>query len=369
MIFGSSFREGISHEMDVLLPTTRWLRRNARGDSPIRIENESGLADVPAGWTTMTTQEHAIVTGGAGFVGSHLTESLLDDGVAVTVLDNFSSGREGNLTQLAGREGLHLVEHDVRDPFPEVESVDAVYHLASRASPTDFDSYPVDIATTNSIGSHNAFEFARSSDATVVLASTSEVYGDPEEHPQHEGYNGNVDIRGERAPYDEGKRFSEALATAYHTQYDLDVRTVRIFNTYGPRMRANDGRVVPTFLTQALAGDDLTVHGEGQQTRCFSYVSDLVRALRAYAGAPEEAAAGEVINLGSTDEVTIQHLAETVVDLVETDSEITHVGRPVDDPQVRRPDISRARDLLGWEPEVPLRDGLERTLAYFEETG
>lgn len=314
----------------------------------------------------MTEQGRVVVTGGAGFVGSHLTESLLNDGIEVTVLDNFSSGQRRNLSHLEDVEGLHILNHDVREPFPDVGDVDAVYHLASRASPVDFDTYPVQIATTNSRGTENAFEFARSQDSPVLIASTSEVYGDPERHPQHESYNGNVDVRGIRAPYDEGKRFGEALAVAYRKQYGLDVRTVRIFNTYGPRMAADDGRVVPTFLTQALDGRDLTVHGEGEQTRSFCYVSDLVRGLRSFVDAPADVAADEVVNLGSTNEVSIRTFAESVLEVADTDSSIVHESRPPGDPEVRRPDITRAQELLDWEPTVPLRDGLERTLEYFQ---
>jgi len=314
------------------------------------------------------TGKHAVVTGGAGFLGSHLVDALLADGYRVTSLDNFGSGRPENLTHVES-DRFESRSHDVREPLPDLGSVDQVFHLASRASPADFESHPVEIALTNSAGTHNVLEYARERDARVVLASTSEVYGDPEVHPQHEGYNGNVDPRGPRAPYDESKRFAEALATAYETQYGTDVRTVRIFNTYGPRMRRDDGRVIPNFLSQALAGEDLTVYGDGSQTRSFCYVSDLVGGIRGMAELPPEVGAGEVVNLGNTEELSILDLAETVRSLVDTDSGIVYRDLPEDDPQVRRPDIGRARDLLDWEPTVPLEAGLERTIEWFRTTG
>lgn len=309
---------------------------------------------------------HAIVTGGAGFLGSHLVDNLLEDGHRVTVLDNYGSGRPENLDHLQ-TEGVDIENHDVRDPFPEFDEVDVVYHLASRASPDDFESHAVEIALTNSEGTKNALECARAHDARALIASTSEVYGNPEEHPQSETYNGNVNIRGPRAPYDESKRFSEALAVAYEQKYGMDIRTVRIFNTYGPRMRPSDGRVIPNFLSQALAGDDLTIYGDGSQTRSFCYVSDLIEGIREFADAPGGIAAGNVINLGSTDEITIRELADLVLDVVDTDSDVTYEALPQDDPEVRRPDISRAKSMLDWEPTVSLRTGLERTIPYFEE--
>jgi len=312
------------------------------------------------------SEKHAVVTGGAGFVGSHIVERLLDDGYRVTSLDNFGSGRPDNLAQIDDAR-FHSREHDVREPFPEFESVDAVYHFASRASPDDFGSHAVEIALTNSVGTENAFRFAREHDATTILASTSEIYGDPDVHPQHEEYNGSVNVRGPRAPYDESKRFGEALAVAFDRQFEVDIRTVRIFNTYGPRMRPDDGRAVPNFLTQALHGDDLTVYGDGSQTRSFCYVSDLVDGIRAFAEASESVASGEVINLGNTHEIEIRDLAETVIEVTGSDSAIAYRELPEDDPQVRRPDISRATRLLDWEPSVGLESGLNRTAAWFRD--
>jgi UDP-glucuronate decarboxylase len=314
----------------------------------------------------MTETPHAVVTGGAGFIGSHLVDSLLADGYRVTTLDNYGSGRPTNLAHVES-ERFESREYDVRDEFPDFGRVDEVYHMASRASPDDFASHAVEIALTNSEGTRNAIECALDYDATLLLASTSEVYGDPEVHPQHEEYNGNVNVRGPRAPYDESKRFGEALAIAYDQQYDVDIRTVRIFNTYGPRMRPDDGRVVPNFLSQALRGDDLTVYGDGSQTRSFCYVDDLIRGIRTVTDASQSAAGGEVFNLGSTDEITILELAETVLDVVDTGSDITHRPLPQDDPQVRRPDISKVSDTLGWKPDVDLREGLRKTVADYRD--
>ncbi|SDY74350.1 NAD-dependent epimerase/dehydratase family protein [Halopenitus persicus] len=314
----------------------------------------------------MSDAPHAIVTGGAGFVGSHLVDSLLEDGFEVTSLDNFGSGRSANLEHI-DTPRFESLEHDVREPFPDLGRVDYVFHFASRASPKDFESHAVEIALTNSEGTHNALEFARKNDARTVLASTSEVYGDPEVHPQHEEYNGNVNVRGPRAPYDESKRFSEALARAFQQQYDIDIRTVRIFNTYGPRMRPDDGRVIPNFLSQALRDDDLTIYGDGTQTRSFCYVSDLVSGIRSFADADPSVAAGEVINLGSTHEIEIRELAEVITEVLDTRSGTVHRESPEDDPQLRRPDLERAQSLLGWEPMVGLEDGIERTAEYFAE--
>ncbi|ADQ67271.1 NAD-dependent epimerase/dehydratase family protein [Halogeometricum borinquense] len=312
------------------------------------------------------SDQHAVVTGGAGFLGSHLVDSLLNDGYQVTVLDNFGSGRPENLEHVDA-ERFETINHDVSEPFPSLNNVGVVYHFASRASPKDFDSHAVEIALANGMGTHNALQFASEHEARVVLASTSEVYGDPEEHPQHEEYRGNVNVRGPRAPYDESKRFAEALAVAYEAQHSLDIRTVRIFNTYGPRMRQDDGRVIPNFLTQALEGKDLTVYGDGSQTRSFCYVSDLIAGIRAFADAPSEVAKGEVVNVGNTDEVTIFELAELILEIVDTDSDITYEPLPEDDPKIRRPDISKATGMLDWEPTIGLEKGLKRTIEAFDD--
>ena len=316
---------------------------------------------------TRGDRPHAVVTGGAGFLGSHLVDSLLDDGYRVTSLDNFGSGREANLAHVDTTrfESRH---HDVRKPFPAFDRVDCVYHFASRASPADFEAHAIGIATTNMLGTQHALETAHDHEARLVLASTSEVYGDPSVHPQHEEYNGNVSVRGLRAPYDESKRVAEALGGAYHRRHGVDVRTVRIFNTYGPRMREDDGRVIPTFIRQALDGEPLTVYGDGSQTRSFCYVSDLVAGVRALAEAEAGLAAGAVVNVGSESEVTVRHLAETVIDVLDADSEIVYRDLPENDPQRRRPDLTRAERLLGWQPTVDLRSGLTRTMRSFRTT-
>lgn len=309
------------------------------------------------------TDDSVLVAGGAGFLGSHLCESLLADGYRVHCLDNLGSGRRQNIKQLLDDARFELREDDIRE-LQELPEVDLIYHLASRASPKDFTEFPVDIALTNTRGTKNLLDHAVDCGARMQFASTSEVYGDPEIHPQPETYSGNVNIRGERGCYDESKRFGETLTVAYEKEYDLDVRTVRIFNTYGPRMRPDDGRVVPTFLSQAIAGEDLTVYGDGTQTRSFCYVSDMIDGLRALM--EREGLQGEVVNLGNEREVTIRQLAETVLDLVDTASGIRYEPLPKDDPQRRQPDITRARELLDWEPTVGLKAGLSSTLEHMQ---
>jgi UDP-glucuronate decarboxylase len=306
----------------------------------------------------------SVVVGGSGFLGSHLCTELIGEGHQVICIDNFSSGRISNIDHLKKINEFKFIESDIRSPISIEETPDEIYHLASRASPVDFEEFPIEIAMSNSVGTKNVLELAAKTDSKVLLASTSEVYGDPEIHPQRESYNGNVNIRGLRASYDESKRLSEALAVAYHRNHDVDVRTVRIFNTYGPRMRPDDGRVIPNFVTQALNDQPITVHGDGSQTRSFTYVDDLIRAFRMYM--LEDGLNGEVINVGSQKEITILELAETVIDTIETDSEITYVGRPEDDPERRQPDITRAQELLGWNPEISLSEGLAETAEYFE---
>jgi len=309
------------------------------------------------------TDQSALVAGGAGFVGSHLCESLLEHGHRVFCVDNLGSGQRENVDHLVGREDFQLMEADIRNP-PTLPEVDEIYHLASPASPADFTQFPVQIALTNTEGTRNLLDHALDCDARMLYASTSEVYGDPEVHPQPESYNGNVNIRGPRGCYDESKRFGETLTVAYHEEYDLDVRTARIFNTYGPRMRTDDGRVVPNFLSQAIRGEDLTVYGDGSQTRSFCYVSDLVEGLRAFMRA--DGPAGEVVNLGSEEEITIQTLAETILNVHDADSNVVYEPLPEDDPQRRRPDLTKAERLLDYRPTVDLKEGLDRTIDYFE---
>ena len=256
------------------------------------------------------TDKLALVAGGAGFVGSHLCDSLLDDGYEVLCIDNFGSGRPRNVEHLLDHPRFTLQKEDIRQPLA-LPPVDEIYHLASRASPEDFTDFPVRIALTNTEGTRNLLDHAVACDAKMLFASTSEVYGDPEVHPQPESYTGNVNIRGPRGCYDESKRFGETLTVAYEREYDLDVRTARIFNTYGPRMRPDDGRVIPNFVSQALSGRDLTVYGDGSQTRSFCYADDMVRGLRTLMDT--EGLQGEVINLGNEREITIMELAETIL--------------------------------------------------------
>ena len=316
--------------------------------------SENGVKDRP----------HAIVTGGAGFVGSHLVDALLKNGYRVTSLDNFATGRRKNLAHIE-LSRFESVQHDVTEPFPDFDRVDQIYHFASHASPTDFESHAVEIALTNSLGTQRALQTAQLHNATFVLASTSEVYGEPEVHPQREDYQGNVNPRGVRAPYNESKRLSESLAAAYHRQYSVDTRTVRIFNTYGPRMHRDDGRVIPNFVNQALRDEALTIYGDGTQTRCFCYVSDLIAGIRSLAESPQEIAAGTVVNLGSRNEVTIRELAETIMDVLDSQAGISYQPLPEDDPTRRRPDLTKAETLLGWSTNVDLRTGLRHTIDAF----
>lgn len=315
-----------------------------------------------------------LVTGGAGFVGSNVCDALLSAGHTVISLDNLGTGRTENFDLIQDSvRGSHVdgdvceaIGDQLRSAQVNPDTIDSVYHLASRASPVDFNRYPLQIARTNSHGTQNVLEFAREVDARVLYASTSEVYGDPEVHPQSESYTGNVNLRGPRACYDVSKRYGEMLTSVYHRQYSVDVRTVRIFNTYGPKMRPNDGRVIPTFLTQALDGRDLTVYGDGTQTRSFLYIDDLVKGLQALMNTA--GLDGDVVNIGSTDEITINELANHVREVVGTDVGITYEPLPhEDEPEKRRPDISRAKQKLGWEAATDLTDGLRRTAQYFRD--
>jgi nucleoside-diphosphate-sugar epimerase len=304
-----------------------------------------------------------LVTGGAGFLGSHLVDSLLADGGPVTVVDNLVTGRRGNLAQALARGGLDLREADLTGTS-DLPRVTGIFHLASPASPPAYQSRPIDTLWTNAAGTRAVLEAARRFDARAVLASTSEVYGDPEVHPQTEEYWGHVNPIGERSCYDEGKRFAEALALAYTRTYGIDVRLARIFNTYGPRMDPHDGRVVSNFVGQALEGEALTVYGSGAQTRSFCYVSDLIRGLRGLMdmdGVPP----GQPINLGNPTETTVAELARLVAELVGVPLHVRTTELPMDDPRRRCPDIARAVRYLGWRPSVPLRDGLRRTIEHF----
>ena len=300
----------------------------------------------------------SLVTGGAGFLGSHLCEALLERGHRVICLDNLETSSLENVDHLRD-DAFTFLNHDVMEHITVDEPIHFVYHLAALASPIDYLRMPLHSLKTGSYGTHHALGLAKVKRARLLLASTSEVYGDPEVHPQPETYWGNVNPIGPRGVYDEAKRYAEAMAMAYHRQQGVDTAIARIFNTYGPRMRANDGRAIPTFLRQAPAGKPVTVFGDGSQTRSFCFVDDMIRGLIALAESKEHLP----VNLGNPDEKTLLELAETIIRLADSSSEIVFEALPVDDPQVRQPDITRAKQLLGWEPEVELEDGLRRTIA------
>jgi dTDP-glucose 4,6-dehydratase len=300
----------------------------------------------------------SLVAGGAGFLGSHLCDELVGRGHRVICVDNLETGSLQNVEHLRGDSFL-FVNHDLTKHLQVEEPVDFVYHLASPASPIDYARLPLQTLKVGSYGTHNALGLAKFKRARFLLASTSEVYGDPQVHPQPETYWGNVNPIGPRGVYDEAKRYAEAMTMAYHRQQGVDTCIVRIFNTYGPRMRPHDGRAIPTFIQQALADEPLTVFGDGSQTRSFCYVDDLIRGLVALAESDEHLP----VNIGNPHEFTLNTLAETVIRLTGSRSKVVYEALPVDDPQVRQPDITRARQLLGWEPKVELEEGLRLTLA------
>jgi dTDP-glucose 4,6-dehydratase len=304
-----------------------------------------------------------VVTGGAGFLGSHLCDAMLDAGASVVCLDNFITGDERNVAHLFGHDRFSVIRHDVTEYLVVPGTVDAILHFASPASPIDYLKLPIQTLKVGSLGTHKALGLAKAKDARFMLASTSEVYGDPQVHPQPESYWGHVNPVGPRGVYDEAKRFAEAMAFAYHRAHGVDIRIPRIFNTYGPRMRIDDGRAVPTFISQALAGEPLSVHGDGSQTRSLCYVDDLIAGFLALLNSDTVGP----VNLGSPYEVTMTELAETIVEVAESDSPISYAPRPVDDPEVRRPDTTLAGDELGWKAEVELRDGLTRTIEWFRD--
>jgi UDP-glucuronate decarboxylase len=311
----------------------------------------------------MMLRKRVLVTGGAGFLGSHLCERLLAEGADVLCVDNFFTGTKDNVAHLIGDPHFELLRHDVT--FPLYVEVDEIYNLACPASPIHYQHDPVQTTKTSVHGAINMLGLAKRLKAKVFQASTSEVYGDPEVHPQPENYRGNVNPIGPRACYDEGKRCAETLFFDYHRQHRLRIRVARIFNTYGPRMHPNDGRVVSNFVMQALKGEPITIFGEGKQTRAFCYVDDLIEGFVRLMAAPDDLTGP--INLGNPGEFTIRELAEMVIDLTGSKSKLQFQPLPPDDPQQRRPDITLARERLGWEPVVPLREGLKKTIAYFED--
>ena len=303
----------------------------------------------------------AVITGAAGFIGSHLSEALLNKGYSVVGIDNLLTGDIDNISHLSGRDFL-FIKHDVTNYITVDGPVDFVFHWASPASPIDYLDFPIPTLKVGALGTHNALGLAKAKGARFVLASTSEVYGDPLEHPQRESYWGNVNPIGPRGVYDEAKRFAEAITTAYHRFHGLDSKIVRIFNTYGPRMRVRDGRAIPNFISQALCGNEVTIYGNGDQTRSFCYISDLVSGIVALA----ESDLNSPVNIGNPSEMTILQLAENIITATNSSSRIVHKELPVDDPKIRQPDITRAQSLLNWNPTVPISDGLSSTIKYFQ---
>jgi dTDP-glucose 4,6-dehydratase len=306
------------------------------------------------------SKQRALVTGGAGFLGSHLCDALLGDGYSVLAVDNLLTGRESNIAHLRNDSRFEFALHDINEPF-DFGPVDYVFHFASPASPVDYSIHGIETLKVGSLGTMHALEVAQKYGAKFLVSSTSECYGDPLEHPQKETYWGNVNPIGPRSVYDEAKRFTEALTMAFHRYHKADTRIVRIFNTYGPRMQINDGRVVPNFMKQALLGEPLTVYGDGSQTRSFCYVSDEIDGFLRLSRSSEHFP----VNIGNPDEFTILDCALLVLEVTQSSSKIVYVPLPQDDPRQRRPDISKARKLLGWEPKTDLKTGLRLSLEYF----
>ncbi len=311
----------------------------------------------------MAKKPTTVVTGGAGFLGSHLCDRLIAEGHAVVCIDNLLTGSMDNITHLLGNDDFRFIKYNVTDYIYVEGPVDYILHFASPASPIDYLKLPIQTLKVGSLGTHKTLGLAKDKQSRFLLASTSEVYGDPLTHPQKEDYWGNVNPIGTRGVYDEAKRFAEAMTMAYHRFHGVDTRIVRIFNTYGPRMRLNDGRALPTFMKQALLGEDLTVFGDGSQTRSFCYVSDLVDGIFRLLMSEET----NPVNIGNPEEITLLQFAEEVIEITGASSKIVFKPLPEDDPKVRQPDITKARSILGWEPRVKRRDGLLQTLQYFEK--
>lgn len=311
--------------------------------------------------SSVSSKPVSLVTGGAGFLGSHLCDRLLSEGHRVIVIDNLITGSVDNIAHLAGNPDFRYIKQDVTQYLYIPDKVDYVFHMASPASPIDYLELPIQTMKVGALGTHNALGLARSKGAAFLLASTSECYGDPLVHPQSEDYWGNVNPIGPRGVYDEAKRFAEALTMAYHRYHNMDTKIVRIFNTYGPRMRLRDGRVVPAFIGQALTGQSITVFGDGSQTRSFCYVSDLIDGIFRLMMSRFH----EPVNIGNPHEMTIKQFAEAIRDRIAPDTQIVYKPLPVDDPKVRQPDITRARRELGWEPKVAFDEGIAKTIEYF----
>jgi dTDP-glucose 4,6-dehydratase len=305
----------------------------------------------------------ALITGGAGFLGSHLCDRLLQEGMEVICLDNLLTGSTDNIAHLAGHPRFHFINYDVTNYIFVPGPLDYVLHFASPASPADYLQFPIQTLKVGALGTHKVLGLAKEKKARFLLASTSEVYGDPLVHPQPETYWGNVNPTGPRGVYDEAKRFAEALTMAYHRYHGLDTCIARIFNTYGPRMRLQDGRVVPNFIQQALRGEDLTVFGDGSQTRSFCFIDDMVEGIIKLLFSKEN----DPVNLGNPDEFSVMDLAHLVLEITGSKSKIIYQPLPIDDPKVRQPDISKARKVLGWNPKVTLREGVKKTIPYFKE--
>lgn len=308
------------------------------------------------------SNKRAVITGGAGFLGSHLCEKMLENGIDVVCIDNLLTGSVDNISHLFGNDHFSFIKHDVTNFIHVPGNVDYVLHFASPASPIDYLQMPIQTLKVGSLGTHKALGLAKEKKARFLLASTSEIYGDPEIHPQTEDYWGNVNPIGPRGVYDEAKRFAEAITMAYHRFHGVETRIVRIFNTFGPRMRLNDGRALPAFISQALKGEDITVFGDGSQTRSFCYVSDLVDGIFKLLMSDTS----DPVNIGNPEEITIREFAEEVVRLTGSKSKLTFLDLPVDDPKVRQPDITRAKNLLNWEPKVSRNEGLIKALDYFK---
>jgi dTDP-glucose 4,6-dehydratase len=304
-----------------------------------------------------------LITGGAGFIGSHLCELFIGDGFRVIALDNLITGNLKNLEALSREPRFDFVEHNISSPIVIAGKIDYLMHFASPASPIDYLMHPIPTLKVGSLGTHNALGICKAKNAVFLLASTSEVYGDPLVHPQPESYWGNVNPVGPRGVYDEAKRFAEAISMAYFHAHRLDVKIVRIFNTYGPRMRLNDGRAIPAFIDNALKNEPLPVFGDGSQTRSFCYVSDLIKGIQKLLFSN----LNEPVNIGNPNEMTILQLATKIIEMTKTNAKIDYRPLPQDDPKVRRPDITKARTLLGWEPKISLEEGLNKTLSYFQK--